>query len=420
MNIGRDDLQPGYGAPVHRDGPSTRAAVDPLVDSGRAWVSATAVAVANGIGFGIAYTFGTFFDSMATEFGADKGSTALIFGFTLLLFFGFGIVSGPLSDRFGPRPLLIVGALTMVIGLLITSQAQSLLVGILSYGIGVGIGGGLFITPLTSSIGPLFDRGRPAAFSLVAVGNGISVLVLVPLAEWMISRRDWRDAYVLLAAIAAFGLGSAAIAVYSRPGSGRQGQSASLRSVITAPGYAMLFVVSLLLSLALFVAFAFIQTFAVEDGVSVSHAARLVSLIGLSSIFGRIGLSTLVRRIGAITVMRLTLLVLVGAFVVWYFAGGNLTLLVAFVVPFGVAYGGFVAVSPEAVIRLTGLAGLGRSMGLLFFSFGVGGFIGPPLAGRLADGGGGHDTAILLAIGLVVAATVLSFAIRPGPDPKTR
>ncbi len=386
---------------------------DPIIDSGRAWVSAIAVSVANGIGFGIAYTFGTFFDSMATEFGADKSSTALIFGVTLLFFFGFGIVSGPLSDRFGPRPLLIAGGVVMVVGLLITSRAESLAVGIVSYGIGVGIGGGLFIAPTTSSIGPLFDRHRPAAFSLVAVGNGIGVLILVPLSEWAISTNDWRWAYVLLAAIAGVGIGLSAIGLISRPGGGAGGRI-SLLSLVRVPGFAALSVVSLLMSIALFIAFAFIQTFAVEDGVSVSTAARLLSLVGLSSIFGRIGLVVLVRRLGAIAVMRLALVIQVIAYMLWYLAGGQIPLLVAFVVLFGSAYGGFVAVTPETVIRLSGLAGLGKSMGLLFFWFGLGGLIGPPLAGRLADRTTGHDLPILLAIGLVATAAVVSFGVRSG------
>ena len=63
-------------------------------DSSGAWIAAGAVALVNGMAFGTAYTFGTFFDSMADEFGAERGATALLFGITLLFFFGFGVVSG--------------------------------------------------------------------------------------------------------------------------------------------------------------------------------------------------------------------------------------------------------------------------------------------------------------------------------------
>lgn len=385
--------------------------VDPVIDSRRAWLSALGVAVANGIGFGTAYTFGTFFESMAAEFGADKSATALIFGVTLLLFFGFGVVSGPLSDRFGPQPLMVLGGLVMVVGLLATSQAQSLLVAIASYGVGVGLGGGLFLTPAMSSIGQTFARKRASAFSMVAVGSGVGVLFLVPLSEWMIANRNWRDAYVLLAAIAAFGLGFAGLTIYSRPGA-KGAPSPSVASLIRAPGLAMLFLVSLLMSIALFIAFAFIQTFAIEDGVSVSDAALIVSLVGLASIVGRIGLTALVRKLGAIMVLRLALVVHAGSYVLWYFAEGDLNRLMIFAVLFGASYGGYVAVSPEALVTLTGLAGLGKSMGLLLLSFGLGGLIGPPLAGRLAERSTGHDVPILLAIALVGAATVLSFAVR--------
>lgn len=385
--------------------PAIQTDTDPLVDSPRAWLSAVAVSAANGMGFGTAYTFGTFFDSMATEFDADKGATALIFGITLLFFFGFGIVSGPLSDRFGPRPLLMAGGLTMVIGLLITAQADSLAVAIIAYGVGVGIGGGLYIAPLSASIGPLFDRRRPAAFSLVAVGNGIAVLILVPLSERIIADSDWRRAYVTLALIASVVFLFSSAALVSQPGSG-SGSAPSTSSLLAQPGFSPLFAVSLLMSVGLFIAFAFIQTFAVDDGVSVSTAARLVSIVGLSSIVGRVGLTALVRRFGALAVVRLALTVQTVAYVLWYFAGDSVPLLVLFVVLFGSAYGGFVAVVPEATTRIVGLAGLGKSMGLLFLAFGIGGLIGPPLAGWLADTTTGNDLPILLTIGLLAAATL--------------
>ena len=94
-------------------------------DSRRAWIAGVAAAAANGTGFGTAYTFGTFFDSMAEEFGTERGSTALLFGLTLLFFFGFGVVSGPLSDRFGHHRLLAVGGALFVGGLTLTSQAAT-------------------------------------------------------------------------------------------------------------------------------------------------------------------------------------------------------------------------------------------------------------------------------------------------------
>ena len=60
--------------------------------------------------YGIVYSFGAFFDSMAEDFGTGKGATALMFSITTAWYFGLGLVSGKAADRFGPRPVLLVAA----------------------------------------------------------------------------------------------------------------------------------------------------------------------------------------------------------------------------------------------------------------------------------------------------------------------
>lgn len=54
-------------------------------------------------------------------------------------------------------------------------------------------------------------------------------------------------------------------------------------------------------------------------------------------------------------------------------------------------------------------------MGLLFTSFAVGGLIGPPLAGWMADATTGHSVPIATTVVLVLAALgVLATAPNPG------
>ncbi len=383
-----------------------------LLDSKRAWLAAACVALINGVGFGTAYTFGTFFGSMAAEFETGNGATALIFGVTLLFFFGFGLVSGPLSDRFGPRPLLIIGGVIFVAGLLATSRATNLVVALLSYGIGVGVGGGMFVAPLTASVGRLFVVRRPAALSLVAVGNGVGILILVPLSQWMISRSGWRSAYVLLAAIGGVAVVVASLGIVSQRAPVSH-QKVTATDIIQRRGFIALFLASLLMSVGLFISFAFIQPFAIGNGVAETSAARLFGTVGLASIVGRIGLSSMVRKLGALRLMQVTLMVQLAAYLVWYFADGSVSLLTCFVVLLGVSYGGFVSLAPEALIRLVGLAAIGRSMGLMFLSFGLGGLIGPPFAGWLDEGSSdGQAGTILLTIALSIAAFVASLTIR--------
>ena len=64
---------------------------------------------------GTAYSFGAFFESMSEEFGSATGATAVIFGITTFSFFWLSIVTGRMMDRFGPRIVLLVGAVAMFV-----------------------------------------------------------------------------------------------------------------------------------------------------------------------------------------------------------------------------------------------------------------------------------------------------------------
>ena len=75
----------------------------------------------------------------------------------------------------------------------------------------------------------------------------------------------------------------------------------------------------------------------------------------------------------------------------------------AVVVVLGVGYGGFVALSPIVVSDRLGVAGLGSILGLLYTAPGLGGLLGPPLAGWVIDGTGTYRWAIL---GCVVSASL--------------
>src|ERR1700732_2540203 len=63
------------------------------------------------VGFGCAYTFSAFVESLQRDFGASRGSVSLVFSLAGFLYFGLGVVSGPLADRFGSRLLAVGGVL---------------------------------------------------------------------------------------------------------------------------------------------------------------------------------------------------------------------------------------------------------------------------------------------------------------------
>ena len=384
-------------------------------DSTRAWLVAAGAAVASGTAFGVSYSFATFFDATADEFDAGRGSVAIVFGITLFLFFGLGVVSGPWADRIGPRPLLTAGGLIMVAGLLATSRVEHLVVGYLTYGAGVGIGAGLIVAPAYATVGGWFVRRRALAFGVAAAGSGCGTLTLVPTAEALIDAHGWRTAYVILAVVALV-LISVAVALISRapvppPPPARDHMSRVART----PAFQWFFLSSLLFSVSLFTAFAFVVEFAGDDGVSDGAAALLVGIIGASSVVGRVGMAPLIARLGSVRMMQVCLAFQPVAFAVWLVAGGSYGLLIAFALLLGVAYGGYVALVPEVSAHLFGVVGLGGVVGMMFVSSALGGLIGPPLSGFLADGFDGHEVPIVMCILVSALALVVTLAVPTEP-----
>src|SRR5690349_16768209 len=78
-------------------------------------------------GFGSAYSFSAFVESLQKEFAASRGSVSLVFSLAGFLYFGLGVVSGPLADRWGSRRLAVVGMLLTAVGLVCASLARNLM-----------------------------------------------------------------------------------------------------------------------------------------------------------------------------------------------------------------------------------------------------------------------------------------------------
>src|SRR3989442_15540106 len=113
----------------------------------RGWFVVAAAFAVTFVGFGSAYTFSAFLESLQKEFGASRGSVSLVFSLAGFLYFGLGVVSGPLADRFGSRHLAIVGMILTGLGLAAAGMARSLVEVYAAYGLGVGLGVGCAYVP---------------------------------------------------------------------------------------------------------------------------------------------------------------------------------------------------------------------------------------------------------------------------------
>jgi MFS family permease len=177
------------------------------------WVVAAAFSVMF-LGFGSAYTFSAFIAPLQQEFAASRGSVSLVFSLAGFLYFGLGVLSGPLADRWGVRRLAMAGMVLTGCGMALAGMARSLTEVSLAYGLGVGLGIGCSYVPTVAVVQRWFLRRRGFASGLAVSGIGVGTLVMPSVAARLIDAIGWRWAYAAIGAtVAIVGMSMASLIV---------------------------------------------------------------------------------------------------------------------------------------------------------------------------------------------------------------
>jgi MFS family permease len=103
------------------------------------------------------------------------------------------------------------------LGLCAASFAQSLIQVYAAYGLGVGLGVGCAYVPAIGAVQRWFLRRRGFASGLAVSGIGVGTLAMPPLATMLIASFGWRDAYLVLGALAVVVGGGAALLIENDP-----------------------------------------------------------------------------------------------------------------------------------------------------------------------------------------------------------
>ncbi|MFI7643142.1 MFS transporter [Nonomuraea sp. NPDC049400] len=360
--------------------------------------------------YGLAYSYGQFFEPMAQTFRAGDGAASVVFSITTLLGFGLSAVTGPVADRVGPRTMLIISAACLGTGLHFTAISDALWQAYLAYGLGVGLGVGCTYVPVVAAIGRWFDRYRTLATGAVVTGVGIGTVLSSPLSAWMVTHFGWRHSYEYYA------IGGAALLLLAASLVARPPQQPA--SVVdtrppAAHGFRTLYLATLLVCVVNYVPFAHLGPSALRLGIDAVTAATLVSAIGISSIAGRLLIAALAGRFGSLALFKGCHVGIALGSLVWMTAGGYGGLL-AFAIIHGAMYGGYSALIPVVLAEQFGLERLGRLLGLLFTALGAGSAVGAPLVGYLVESTGGYMAALtaLTVLGLLGASIAMSYRER--------
>ncbi len=166
------------------------------------WVILGVVFITLVLAYGVRNSFSVFYPTIVEEFGWGRGSTALMFSISIIVYGLAAPLAGSLVDRFKPRLILALGGCILGGGIALCSLANSqwqfyLLFGVIS-AIGLSLVGA---TPLNTIVSHWFVKRRGLAFGITSAGFGTSLLS-ASIAQLLISSFDWRKAYIIIGVFA--------------------------------------------------------------------------------------------------------------------------------------------------------------------------------------------------------------------------
>src|SRR6202021_1690001 len=174
-----------------------------MTESPYRWVIVAAGGLFGCVAMGAMFSLPVLLQPIARDTGwsVTGVSSAMTIGF-LAMAFG-SIAWGSLSDRFGPRAIVLTGSIILALSLALASQATSLVAFQLIFGLLVGASAAAIIVPMMACVTGWFDTHRSLAVSLVSAGMGMAPMIMSPLAARLISNHDWRTSFQILAAVTA-------------------------------------------------------------------------------------------------------------------------------------------------------------------------------------------------------------------------
>src|ERR1700704_6697175 len=117
-------------------------------------------------------------------------SSAMTIGFLAMAF--ASMIWGTLSDRVGPRPVVLTGSIVIAASLALASRATSLIEFQLLFGLLVGGATAAIFAPMLACVTGWFDTHRSLAVSLVSAGMGMAPMTMSPMVARVLSPPDWR------------------------------------------------------------------------------------------------------------------------------------------------------------------------------------------------------------------------------------
>src|SRR6202162_984764 len=347
-------------------------------------------------------------------------SSAMTFGF-LAMALG-SIIWGNLSDRFGPRLIVLTGSSVLAAALTLASRATSLIEFQLIFGLVVGGATAAIFAPMLACVTAWFDTHLSLAVSLVSAGMGMAPMTMSPLAARLISNHDWRTSLQILAALAAVVMIPVALLVRRPPAlkpenvvlaRHEEPQSGiTLGQAIRSPQFITLLLTNFFCCATHSGPIFHTVSYAISCGIPLVAAVSIYSVEGLAGLGGRVAFGFLGDRFGAKRVLVSGLL-LQSCGALAYFFVRHLSAFYAVAALFGFIYAGVMPLYAVLARENFPLRMMGTIIGGTAMAGSLGMATGPLAGGLIYDTFASYGWLYIGAWGIGIGAYLIALTFRP-------
>jgi len=364
------------------------------------------------VGFAL-YGLPFFYDFYIKEFGWTR--TVVTSGNAvgkLLVAPLFGFLAGWIIDRYGPRRMMMAGALMTGMALIGLSQMNSLGLFYLSYifvAMGYVFGGPL---PCQVLISRWFTKNRGKAMGIAYLGIGTGFALVPQIAAALEKNAGWSLALVTLGIMIVviaipltFFIKDNTVtspAVIPEPVPG-------VKSILTNPFFYLLAFGSMCSIAAVGGVNQHLKLYLRDLSFTQGQAANVISIVAIMSLAGRVLMGWLADIFPRKKVM-IIIYILVGISIPLLMVPDFPGRLYIFAIIFGIGLGGDYMIIPLMAGDLFGVRILGRTMGIILVADGIAESLMPMLVGRLRDSAQNYNPGFVVLICVALTgALIVSF-----------
>jgi MFS family permease len=383
-------------------------------------------------------SFGVFFKSLESEFALSRAATSTIFSAYVILAALFATATGWAVDRFRPKQVVFLMGFLTGLSLMLTSFTQEVWQVFITYSLLLSMGTGMVYVTVVSVTSRWFHRKLGLALGIAGSGSGLGMLLISPLATYLIREHDWRMAYLIMGiltwTITLLTVGFVKTdphEIGSSPDGlppakppcpdqeeGEQPPRLSglpLQQVLRRGSFWLLACHEMFCAYGQFFILAHLVPHATDVGIAAGEAAFLLGLLGGAGVPGRILMGMASDRLGRKGTLLFCSLLMVLA-LVWLTHSTVLWMFTVFAVAYGFSFGGRTSVLPALINETFGPRSFGKTIGLLEASWGVGAALGPAVGGYIFDLTGGYGAAFLTATATMCLSTSMLLPVKRHTD----